>query len=97
MSGGSHDYVCFRIEEYLCDRTHDKELDDMMRDIAELAHDLEWMDSGDISPESYWKTVSKFKKKWFKGNREERLKKYVDASILDLKEQLYRMVACENE
>lgn len=47
MSGGSHNYVCYNIENDLCGQMHDRELDDLMKDIAELAHDLEWYDSGD--------------------------------------------------
>ena len=40
MSGGSHNYICWKIEEELVGRMHDAELDDLMNDIAELAHDL---------------------------------------------------------
>ena len=95
MSGGSHNYISYTIEEILCGRMYDQELNDLMQDIAELAHDLEWMDSGDISPDTYWETVRKFKKKWFKGNREERLRKYVDTEIMNLKEEMYKMIGVE--
>ena len=90
MSGGSHNYVCYKIEEYLVGNMYDKELDDLMKDIVELAHDLEWMDSGDSSV--YPETVKKFKKKWFKSNRTERLKGYIDETISDTKKQLYAMI-----
>ena len=51
MSGGSHNYICYRIEEDLVGQMEDKELDDLMRDIAELAHDLEWYHSCDTDEE----------------------------------------------
>ena len=34
MSGGSHNYICYRIEEDLVGQMEDKELDDLMRDIS---------------------------------------------------------------
>jgi hypothetical protein len=57
MSGGSHNYVCYAIENDLCGQTEDKEIDDLMEDIAKLAHDLEWYHSADISREEYIHTV----------------------------------------
>ena len=83
MSGGSHNYICYRIEEELCGKMEDAELNDMMQDIADLAHDLEWWHSSDIGEEDYRKTVAKFKTKWFGENRNKRLAKYIkDANDL---------------
>lgn len=76
MSGGSMDYISYRIEEYsedLCDL----ELADLAKDMAKVYHDAEWWHSGDICEETYRKTVAKFKKKWFGSDRELRLKGYV--------------------
>lgn len=92
MSGGSHDYICYRIENELVGSMHDIELDDLMKDIAELAHDVEWYDSGDYGYETYEECVKKFKDKWFKTSREERLKGYIDTAINDLREELHRMI-----
>lgn len=97
MSGGSHDYIFCRIEEELVGEMHDAELDDLMKDIADLAHDLEWFDSGYISKSTYLETVAKFKAKWFNGNRKERLKGYVDESIKNLKSELYALIAGSEE
>lgn len=44
MSGGSHGYIYYEIESQLCGAMHDRELNDLMKDIAELAHDLEWVE-----------------------------------------------------
>lgn len=92
MSGGSHDYICYKIENELVGQMHDTELNDLMQDIAELAHDVEWYDSGDTCKETYLESVRKFKQKWFKGNREERLKGYIDYSIDNLRSELYNLI-----
>ena len=96
MSGGSHGYIYSLIEGELCGRMHDPELDDLMDDIAELAHDLEWYESGDICQKTYQDTVTRFKHKWFKGERSERLRTYVDDAIDDLRSELIRMIG-END
>lgn len=97
MSGGSHNYICYRIEEDLVGQMEDRELDDLMRDIATLAHDLEWYHSSDIGDDDYFKTVKEFKQKWFKGNREERLKRYIDEALDDVREEMYKLLAVEQE
>lgn len=98
MSGGSHNYIYYKIQEELVGQMHDKELNDLMKDISELAHDLEWFDSSDYGENDYKKSVEKFKNKWFGKSRNERLKEYIDESINELKEQLYTMIGVkENE
>lgn len=66
MSGGSYDYKSYVIEEYYAGRMYDLELDEMMKDLVKVLHDVEWWQSGDIDEEDYRKTVDEFKKKWFK-------------------------------
>lgn len=95
MSGGSHGYVYCQIESELCGQMHDKELDDLMWDVKELAHDLEWMDSSDISPEKYAETVRRFKQKWFGGDRTERLQGYINDAIRHTRDELVAMVGAE--
>lgn len=97
MSGGSHNYIFYRIEEDLVGQMEDRELDDLMRDIATLAHDLEWYHSSDIGDDDYFKTVKEFKQKWFKGNRDDRLKGYIDEAIDDVREEMYKLLAAEQE
>lgn len=92
MSGGSHDYVYEKIEYELCGQMKDEELNDLMKDIVELAHDLEWYDSCDIGEEDYFETVRKFKEKWFEQSRDERLKKYIDEEVSKLKTKLERLI-----
>lgn len=92
MSGGSHNYICWRIEEELVGRMHDAELDDLMADISELAHSLEWAESGDTSMENYQRDVVRFKQKWFKADRNERLIGYIEEKIKDTREELLVLV-----
>lgn len=95
MSGGSHNYIYCRIENDLVGQMEDRELDDLMKDIVTLAHDLEWYHSADTSRDDYRKSVRKFKDKWFKQSREERLKKYIEESIQEIKEELLNMIGGE--
>lgn len=98
MSGGSHGYICFSIENELCGRMYDRELNDLMEDIAKLAHDLEWYDSSDISKESYWQTVTQFKQKWLCANninRTKRLKGYIDSECNKLRSEMYLLIGAE--
>lgn len=97
MSGGSHNYICYNIEEELCNQMKDAELNDLIKDIKDLAHDLDWCDSGDITKERYFESVRKFKQKWFHGNREERLKGFIDDAINDVKRHLYTLIGIEIE
>ncbi len=92
MSGGSRDYVCYRIKDDLAGKMYDAELDDLMSDIADLTHDVEWYDSGDICEDTYRKSVAKFKKKWFGSDRNTRLKGYIDTKFAETKQELYQMI-----
>ncbi|MBQ8135357.1 MAG: hypothetical protein IJ192_13285 [Clostridia bacterium] len=92
MSGGSHSYIFLKIEDELVGQMEDPELDDLMQDVANLAHDLEWADSGDYSKDQYFKTVAEFRKKWFDTSRNERLKDYIDKELHEQKMKLYRLI-----
>lgn len=92
MSGGSHNYIYCRIEEELCGQMEDKELNDLIADIVQLAHDLEWYHSSDTSREDYVKSVRAFKEKWFKQSRTQRLRNYVDKAVDELREELIAMI-----
>lgn len=61
---------------------YDVELDEMIHDLCEVLHDVEWWQSSDISEDDYRKTAKKFKDKWL-GKRDEQ---YKDALIKCLDE-----------
>ena len=92
FSGGSYDYKCYIIDENYVGKMFDKELDDLMKDIGKLTHDLEWWQSCDYDEEDYRKTVKEFKDKWFKQNREDRLKVLINESLEELKKELNQMI-----
>lgn len=92
MSGGSLNYISTDIACTLCGRMEDIELNDLIKDIANLTHDLEWYLSGDTEESTYKEAVHKFKQKWFKQSRQNRLKEYVDVSLNKLKEELYNTI-----
>lgn len=82
MSGGSLDYFCYTLQEHIGD-FGDKELDDLVKDLADLFHDREWYLSCDTGKADWEKSRDNFKKKWFtKHGREERIEKYL-AEVAD--------------
>ena len=92
MSGGSYDYICYKLSNECEGRMYDAEMNDLVEDLYEVLHDLEWWQSGDTSEESYRNTLTKFKAKWFKGDRQERLKGYIDEQIGIVRSQLYSLI-----
>lgn len=92
MSGGSFDYGYCVIERDYVGRMEDREMNDLMNDIAKVMHDLEWWQSCDISEEDYRETVDKFKEKWFKQSSDDRLKKYIDAELDLFKKDIHRIL-----
>lgn len=99
MSGGSHDYICYQIDEHLVGQMHDDEMNEMVEDFANLCHDLEWWDSNDYAETDYRETLAAFKKKWF-GNTEERaerLKRLIDEKTEQTRRELYEMIGVKME
>lgn len=92
MSGGSYDYTYSKVEYEYVGAMHDKELDDLMKDLVEVLHDLEWWQSGDYSEQQYRETVKNFKDKWFKQDRVSRLKVYIDSEIEKTRKSLCKMI-----
>lgn len=80
MSGGSFNYGYIHLEEYF-DKMEDTQLNEMLRDLQKVLHDVEWYTSGDISEKSYRETVTKFKKKWFK-QRGARAKAHIEEQFM---------------
>lgn len=91
MSGGSMDYVCYRVED-AASMTGDVEFSEMLRDAAKVLHAEEWWRSCDSSEEEYLKELAEFKAKWFKGERSERLREYVDKEIERCRKHCYSII-----
>lgn len=91
MSGGSMDYIYYRVEE-AASMCEDAELADLLRDAANVLHDEEWWESGDCSEDTYRESLAEFKAKWFKGDRADRLKGYVDKEIARCRKRCYSII-----
>ena len=64
MSGGSLDYFYSQLNDHIGD-FKDKELDELVEDLAKLFHDREWYLSGDYCEGEWNEARDEFKKKWF--------------------------------
>lgn len=91
MSGGSRNYFYYQLEEQ-AGEMRDRELDELVRDLAKVMHDLEWWESCDYSEDAYRETVREFKRKWFGGAREEVLRGIVEKSCDELRVELLKMI-----
>ena len=70
----------------------DRDVSELLYDMACLLHSCEWYKSGDICEETYREHIAKFKKKWFKRTDTDRLQACKD----DLK-SYYEQLAAELE
>ena len=95
MSGGSHNYIYSRLSTECAGEMKDAEMNDLIDDLCKVLHDLEWWQSGDTSEEVYRETLSKFKAKWLGGNREERLKSYIDEQLSVTRCTLYNLIGIQ--
>lgn len=95
MSGGSYNYIYCALSNECEGAMHDEEMNDLIKDLCEVLHDLEWWQSGDYGEEDYRKALIKFKEKWFKGSREKRLKEYIDKEISKMNKKLYDLIGVE--
>lgn len=92
MSGGMLKYFYTALSDHVGD-FQDKELDDLVEDLADLFYALEWCESGDTCEGDYREAKDKFKAKWFgKGSRAKRIEKYLDEIKADVMAQF-----CEDD
>lgn len=98
MSGGRFNYLDESAQSeifgYLDDDKipnvfEDREISELIYDVFNLIHDYDWYASGDTGKEDYLKAKAEFKKKWLGGNRGLRVRRIVDESIAELKQELY--------
>ena len=92
MSGGSLNYFYSDLEDHVGD-FKDKELDDLVKDLSDLFHAREWFLSSDTCEGEWNEARDAFKEKWFgKGNRQKRIKKYLD----DIREEVMKQFGLSN-
>ena len=89
MSGGHYNYMYCRIEDEYVDRMYDSQLNEMMKDLCKLLHDLEWWQSCDTGEDTYRRTVTEFKKKWFKQTKID-VQKQIESKFEQTKDELLK-------
>ena len=89
MSGGSYCYMFDRIEEEYVGRMFDSQLNSMMKDLVKVLHDLEWWQSCDTGEDTYRRTVTEFKKKWFKQTKID-VQKQIESELERTKNELLK-------
>lgn len=87
MSGGSYNYKYLDIQDTYVGEMYDNQLNEMINDLTDVLHDLEWWRSCDIGEEDYRNTVTRFKRKWFKKDRLD-IEKYINEQLEEKKRQL---------
>ena len=88
MSGGRLDYFYSQVEEHVGDMG-DKELNNLVDDLAKLFHAREWYLSGDTGEGEWRKERDAFKKRWFTPHgRQERIEEYLKEFSREIREEL---------
>ncbi|MFC6720958.1 hypothetical protein ACFQGT_00215 [Natrialbaceae archaeon GCM10025810] len=64
MSGGSLDYVYREVEQAARDGTVSGDAETVVREIAQLLHDIEWSASGDYARDRWRQTLAEFCSSW---------------------------------
>ena len=97
MSGGRFDYLdlslkneIFGWSEKCYNVLEDVELSELVWDVLDLLHDYDWYISGDTEEDTWLKAKSEFKKKWFEVERKDIIKRAIDNSLENCKEELYK-------
>ena len=86
MSGGSLNYFYSYLEEHEKDLA-DKELNELVHDLAKLFKDREWYLSGDTCEGKWNEARDKFKEKWFtEHGRQERIEQYLSEIADEVRE-----------
>ena len=88
MSGGMLNYFYGLLSEHVGD-FGDKELDELVKDLAELFHAREWYLSSDTGIGDWREARDAFKDKWFtRHGRAKRIEKYLEELSAEIKESM---------
>ena len=97
MSGGRFDYKdqglrneIFGWGDTWCNVFEDREISELVWDVLNLVHEFDWYDSGDTGEDTWLKEKVAFKEKWLSSNNVDRVKRIIDDTFRDAKEELYK-------
>lgn len=68
----------------------DKQLSEMLWDMFCLLHSYDWYISGDCCEETYRADVAYFKKKWLKPTPEDQVRREIEKTLEEAKEELFK-------
>jgi hypothetical protein len=77
------------VEEECVNRMFDSQLNEMMKDLVKVLHDLEWWQSSDTGEDTYRRAVTEFKKKWFKQTKID-VQKQIESEFEKTKDELMK-------
>ena len=104
MSGGKFDYMDMHLKTeifgYGDEPTNvfeDREISELVWDVLDLIHKYDWYASADTGEDTYLEAKAKFKAKWFKEERSERIKGIVDKAISEVRKELYKTFDVKGE
>lgn len=96
MNGGYLNYFYSELDDHIGD-FGDKELDDLVKDLAELFRDRELYLSGDTGEGSWREARDRFKAKWFtECGRKDRIEEYLRQLAKELLDSFGFGVYCRN-
>ena len=75
----------------------DRELSGILYDILQLLYAYDGYACGDTGKDDYEEAKKEFKNKWLNSKPKDRIKKIIDSSILDLKDEFYSMFGITEE
>lgn len=97
MSGGYWNYQDLSLRSEIfgygdnpCNALEDREVSELVWEVFELLHAYDWYRSGDTCKATYLEALRKFKKKWFETVRRDRIKRIIDETFAEAKQELYQ-------
>ena len=90
-------YVSWQIEDKLCGKMQDDEMNDLVEDLRLLAKYMDYDKKEIWDLESYRKGVAEFKKKWFQSDYDSRLKPYIVKELQKLHDNLKSFLGGDND
>lgn len=101
MSGGHFNYQDSSLKSEMfgwgdkrySDPMEDVELSQMVYELLDLLHDLDWYKSGDTGDENYLEAKAKFKNKWLRNkNYNDVIKDLIEEEFENKKQELLKMI-----
>ena len=97
MSGGYFEYHDFTLKTEIFgfgdsprNALEDQEISELVWEVFDLLHAYDYYRSGDTSEAAYREALRKFKKKWFGSVRRDRIKRIIDKTFAEAKQELYQ-------